>query len=187
MVHARARGRFSQVCMLIPTREERKRERGEGKDLHGLVISSEDENGKERWRGEEAGGERGDSNESDDLPMARGIDGCSLILNFPMTVFSDPPLRHYALFLRLFPSVALSPLSLEERQVTRRLPLPPSPTLHPKGVTSVPGLCERRGKVRPATGTDTLAAGNLNLNPDRGRSRAVTDPGICIPPARERG
>jgi hypothetical protein len=86
---------------------------------------------------------------------------------------SGPPLRYYVL-----PSLSLSlPLSFPERETGIRS----------KGVTSVPGLRERRGKVRPATGADTLAAGNLNLNPDRGRSRAVTDPGICIPPARERG
>lgn len=33
----------------------------------------------------------------------------------------------------------------------------------------------------------TLPVRNLNLNPVRGRSRAVTDPEICIWPARERG
>jgi len=49
-------------------------------------------------------------------------------------------------------------------------------------------LSERRGKVRrPVTGAGIFAVGNLNLNPDRGRSRAVTDPGICIRPSTWKG
>lgn len=87
----------------------------------------------------------------------------------------------FFLSISLSPSLSFSSLSLclsEEDRYSRR-----------EGGDKCTSLCERREKVRPAvTGAGyTLAAGNLNLNPDRGRSRAVTDPGICIRPGHVKG
>jgi len=76
-----------------------------------------------------------------------------------------------------FLSLSLS-LSLEGRQVS---------SVFKRGDKCTRSLrMTREGKT--CNGREsTLPARNLNLNPVRGRSRAVTDPKICIWPTRERG
>lgn len=109
--------------------------------------------------------------------MTVSLHGLIFDFKFPDTDFLPP---EPSVILILLACLFLSPslflcLSFEGKQVF-------SP---PERGDKCTGLSERRGKVRPVTGAGTLAVGNLNLNPDRGRSRAITE--FAYGQARERG